>query len=130
MDRGKRPVELVAVATGLVLVVALAVAVAVVIRSDGRSEDARVQIEPAAGLLDAPLRLEVARSVAVLSVGGSQGGYGNPWKAALLASHGYPVLQLAYFGAPGLPRELRSIRLEYVERALQWLHARPGVPPS
>ena len=49
------------------------------------------------------------RSVAVLSVGGSQGGYGNPWKAALLASHGYPVLQLAYFRAPGLPRELHSI---------------------
>ncbi len=43
------------------------------------------------------------RAVAVLAVGGSEGGYGNPWQAALLASHGYPVLQLAYFAAPGLP---------------------------
>lgn len=67
------------------------------------------------------------RSTAVLAVGGSQGGYGNAWQAALLASHGYPVLQLAYFAAPGLPRKLRSIRLEYLARALEWLHARPGV---
>ncbi len=67
------------------------------------------------------------RAVAVLTVGGSEGGYGNPWQAALLASHGYPVLQLAYFGARGLPRELRSIHLEYLGRALEWLHARPGV---
>ena len=67
------------------------------------------------------------RSTAVLTLGGSEGGYGNPWQAALLASHGYPVLQLAYFRAPGLPRRLQSIRLEYIERALRWLHARPGV---
>jgi dienelactone hydrolase len=67
------------------------------------------------------------RPVAVLAVGGSEGGYGNPPQAALLASHGYPVLQLAYFRAPGLPEELRAIPLEYLERALEWLHARPGV---
>lgn len=67
------------------------------------------------------------RPVAVLAVGGSEGGYGNPWQASLLASHGYPVLQLAYFRAPGLPEELRAIPLEYLERALEWLHARPGV---
>jgi dienelactone hydrolase len=64
---------------------------------------------------------------AVLALGGSEGGYGNGLQAQLLASHGYPVLQLAYFGAPGLPRELRSIPLEYLARALRWLHARPGV---
>lgn len=67
------------------------------------------------------------RPVAVLAFGGSEGGYGNGWQASLLAAHGYPVLQLAYFGAPGRPRQLRSIPLEYVERALEWLHARPGV---
>jgi dienelactone hydrolase len=67
------------------------------------------------------------RPVAVLAVGGSEGGYGNTWQAGLLASHGYPVLQLAYFGAPGLPKQLRAIPLEYLERALEWLHARPGV---
>jgi dienelactone hydrolase len=67
------------------------------------------------------------RSTAVLAVGGSEGGYGNAWQAGLLASHGYPVLQLAYFGAPGVPQRLRSIPIEYVARALRWLHARPGV---
>ena len=67
------------------------------------------------------------RPVAVLAVGGSEGGYGNAWQAGLLASHGYPVLQLAYFRAPGLPKELRAIPLEYLERALEWLHTRPGV---
>jgi dienelactone hydrolase len=67
------------------------------------------------------------RPTAVLALGGSEGGYGNGLQARLLASHGYPVLELAYFGAPGLPRELRSIPLEYLARALRWLHARPGV---
>lgn len=67
------------------------------------------------------------RSTAVLALGGSEGGYGNGLQARLLASHGYPVLQLAYFGAPGRPKELRSIPLEYLARALRWLHARPGV---
>jgi len=67
------------------------------------------------------------RATAVLAVGGSEGGFANAMQAALLASHGYPVLQLAYFRAPGLPRKLRSIPLEYVQRALEWLHARPGV---
>ena len=67
------------------------------------------------------------RPVPVLQVGGSEGGYGNGTQAALLASHGYPVLQLAYFRAPGLPQELRSVPLEYGARALEGRHARPGV---
>jgi dienelactone hydrolase len=67
------------------------------------------------------------RPTAVLALGGSEGGYGNGLQARLLASHGYPVLQLAYFAAPGLPRELHAIPLEYLARGLRWLHARPGV---
>ena len=66
-------------------------------------------------------------STAVLALGGSEGGYGNGLQARLLASHGYSVLELAYFGAPGVPDELRAIPLEYLARALRWLHARPGV---
>src|SRR6188472_598090 len=56
------------------------------------------------------------RPTAVIALGGSEGGYGNGLQARLLASHGYPVLELAYFGAPGRPKELRSIPLEYLER--------------
>lgn len=67
------------------------------------------------------------RPTAVLALGGSEGGYGNGLQARLLASHGYPVLELAYFGAPGVPQQLRSIPLEYLARALRWLHDRPGV---
>ncbi len=70
---------------------------------------------------------DARRPTAVLALGGSEGGYGNGLQARLLASHGYPVLQLAYFAAPGVPRELRSIPLEYFARALRWLRARPGV---
>ena len=67
------------------------------------------------------------RTTAVLALGGSEGGYGNGLQARLLAAHGSPVRQLAYCGAPGLPQELRRIPLEYLARALRWLHARPGV---
>lgn len=74
--------------------------------------------EPA-GLTSAP---------AVLVVGGSGGGL--TWSqemAALLASHGFPALALAYFAAPGLPPILDRIPLEYFGTALEWLAAQPGV---
>jgi dienelactone hydrolase len=45
----------------------------------------------------------------------------------LLASHGYPALDVAYFGAYGLPRNLQRIPLEYFVRAARWLDRRPGV---
>lgn len=66
---------------------------------------------------------------AVLLLGGSGGGYADPDMAALLASHGYPTLALAYFGVPGLPATLGDIRLEYFREALYWLAGRPGVDP-
>jgi len=65
---------------------------------------------------------------AVLVLGGSDGGL-PPATAAPggLASRGYVVLSLAYFGVIGLPRELRDIPLEYFKRALDWLAAQPFV---
>ncbi len=66
---------------------------------------------------------------AVLAIGGSEGGYG-PYPAALLASHGYPSLSLAYFDEPGLPQTLKDIPLEYFATALRWLAAQPGVDPK
>jgi dienelactone hydrolase len=63
------------------------------------------------------------KPVAVLSLGGSEGGLGSDHVERLLASHGYPVLQLAYFGEKGLPGELREIPLEYSARALERLRA-------
>ena len=46
------------------------------------------------------------RRPAVLIIGGSQGGLSSPLLAAALAGHGYPVLTIAYFAAPGLPASL------------------------
>lgn len=73
---------------------------------------------------------------AVIVLGGSEGGlYPQVNEAALLASHGYVALGLAYFqgyGAKdphlaGLPKELVDIPLEYFAKAAAWLRARPGV---
>jgi dienelactone hydrolase len=68
------------------------------------------------------------RRPAILAVGGSEGGdLGMFLVSALLAAHGFPTLDLAYFDEPGLPRSLSSIPLEYFARALDWLRAQPHV---
>ena len=64
-------------------------------------------------------------------LGGSEGGLGAGAArvARAIAEHGYAVLQLAYFGAPGLPKQLQLIPLEYFKTAIDWLAAQPGVDP-
>jgi len=65
---------------------------------------------------------------AVLVVGGSNGGLAwSQEMAALLASHGYVALALAYFAAEGLPPTLDRIPLEYFGTALDWLSAQTSV---
>ena len=54
---------------------------------------------------------------AVIVLGGSGGGADHD-RAALYASHGFAALALAYFRAPGLPRSLVSVPLEYVGSAI------------
>ena len=76
------------------------------------------------GALFLPLGAESHPGVIVL--GGSGGGLREPL-AALLASHGYASLALAYFGVEGLPPRLANIPLEYFETALAWMAASPGV---
>jgi dienelactone hydrolase len=80
-----------------------------------------VYVAPPAGQVKHP---------AVLLIGGSEGGVASPFPAELLASHGYPTLALAYFHAPGLPTDLRSIPLEYFASAARWLTRQPGVDPT
>jgi dienelactone hydrolase len=69
------------------------------------------------------------RKPALLVFGGTEGGLSYPVqeKSALLAAHGYPTLALAYFDAPGLPKDLAAIPLEYFRKALTVLRAQPGV---
>jgi dienelactone hydrolase len=67
---------------------------------------------------------------AVVLLGGSEGGLPNGYAAGLLASHGYPVLALAYFDEPALPSELQRIPLEYFRRAISWLADQPEADPK
>ena len=67
------------------------------------------------------------RHPAVILLGGSEGGVGGPLDRLMLANHGYAVLTVAYFAAPGLPDQLKNIPLEYFERAIRWLRERPEV---
>lgn len=60
----------------------------------------------------------------VIVLGGSEGGFGLPNTAMLLASHGFTALSLAYFGVKGLPSTLQNVPLEYFEKAVQWMRAR------
>ncbi len=62
----------------------------------------------------------------VLLLAGSDAAALDP-AAALLASHGYAVLFLPYFGLPGLPPTLERIDLGYVVRGIDWLLAQPQV---
>jgi dienelactone hydrolase len=71
------------------------------------------------------------RHPAVIVLSGSGGGVPPAsGHAGGLASRGYAVLALAYFGVDGLPRSLSRIPLEYFGKALDWLAAQPAVDPS
>jgi dienelactone hydrolase len=63
---------------------------------------------------------------AILVLGGSSGGL-DEGRAALLASHGFAALALAYFHAEGLPDDLIDIPLEYFETALHWMQGQDRV---
>jgi dienelactone hydrolase len=68
---------------------------------------------------------------AIITFGGSEGGLESGQRLAeYWASLGYVSLGLAYFGAPGLPKELAEIPLEYFGTALAWLKERPEVDPA
>lgn len=70
------------------------------------------------------------RRPGVLEFGGSEGGLDGQLLGAALASAGFPTLNIAYFGEPGLPPELSDIPLEYFARALRWLARQPEVIAS
>ncbi len=65
----------------------------------------------------------------ILLFSGSGGGLPGRLLSAELASHGYPTLALAYFGAAGLPATLADIPLEYFANAMRWLDRQPATNP-
>ena len=62
----------------------------------------------------------------VLVLGGSEGGLPNAM-AALLASHGYATLALAYHKVESLPKMLVNIPLEYFATAFAWMSQQPVI---
>lgn len=62
----------------------------------------------------------------IIVVGGSEGGI-YEFPAALLASHGFNVLALGYWGTEQLPKRLADIPMEYVEQAVEWMTANEKV---
>jgi len=61
------------------------------------------------------------KSPAILLIGGSGGGYENQ-DAKWLSSLGFVVLNIRYFGAQSLPKNLVNIPIEYFNTALSWLN--------
>lgn len=62
----------------------------------------------------------------IIAIGGSEGGLNAiSGIANSFASHGYAVLALAYWRAPGLPQTLQNVPLEYFSTAIDWVGARP-----
>jgi dienelactone hydrolase len=66
--------------------------------------------------------------VGIVEFGGLSGGINIP-VGAMLAARGYPTLDLAYFGEPGLPQAPKGLSLEYFAKALHWLGRQPGIDP-
>jgi hypothetical protein len=60
------------------------------------------------------------KNPAILLIGGSGGGYENQ-DAKWLSSLGFVVLNIRYFGAENLPKNLVNIPLEYFNTAITWL---------
>jgi dienelactone hydrolase len=66
----------------------------------------------------------------VLDGGGSEGGLAGQLLGAALSSAGFPTLDIAYLGEPGLPSELRDIPPQYFAGALRWPARQPEVSPN
>lgn len=65
----------------------------------------------------------------IITFNGSDGGV-NENRAALLASHGFAVFTLAYFGIEPLPATLENIEIEYIEKAFAWIKKRSDLDGS
>lgn len=69
---------------------------------------------------------ENTNNITIMTLGGADGNKDAlSFISALLASHGFNVLSLAYFNDKGLPKQLAEIPLEYFEKVFQWLKKNP-----
>jgi dienelactone hydrolase len=66
----------------------------------------------------------------IILLGGAEGGIGPDEYAQIIASHGYAVLALAYFGMENLPKSLQRIPVEYFFNAIDWVKNKPFIDTS
>lgn len=67
----------------------------------------------------------------IIAISGSDGGLDTASRMGrAFSNHGYAVLALAYWRAPGLPPAMENIPLEYFKRAIDWAKVRPEVDPD
>ncbi|HDS0924656.1 TPA: acyl-CoA thioesterase/BAAT N-terminal domain-containing protein [Stenotrophomonas maltophilia] len=67
---------------------------------------------------------------AMITLGGAEGGIEAASSyAAWLASNGYVALAMAYYRAPGRPKDLIQVPIEPVLQAVAWLQEQPDVDP-
>jgi dienelactone hydrolase len=86
--------------------------------ADFTARSLRLPSAPVHGTVFVPAAAEP--SAAVLLIGGS-GGSEPSYVGQALAREGVAALAVAYFARPGLPGQLRGIRLEYFFSALEIL---------
>ena len=65
----------------------------------------------------------------VIVLGGSEGGL-MEGRAAMLASHGFSALAVAYFGLGDLPKNLINVPVEIVSDAVAWMRMNAAVDPE
>lgn len=65
----------------------------------------------------------------VLRIGGAEGGIAVG-DAETIASEGYAVFAIAYFGIEGLPADLEEVPLEYFGKAIDWMKGTPSIDSS
>ncbi len=82
------------------------------------------------GLVGVLIKPDAARAYpGVLRLGGAEGGLRTA-DAEAIASHGYAVLALAYFGADGVPNDLEEVPLEYFGKAVAWMKTSRHIDPK
>lgn len=69
---------------------------------------------------------EESKNVAILMLGGSEGGYPNS-DSDFYTSRGFSLLEVAYFGTENTPKMLEMIPLEYFEKVLSYYKALPEI---
>jgi len=70
--------------------------------------------------------VEDAKRPVILFIGGSGSGLGvDAPVSAALASHGFNVLSVSFFGERGLPAQLSRVPLEYFDKIFAWLSKNP-----